>query len=293
MLLYGSNCLSENVIDPKIIPLWEGIRLLLNRMAEALQYFDISIFQEPAESPADNLSLVKWINKILLACCDALLISVDRYHYSYRTRWQIFQQVYPEFFDHAFREFPQFLPTLEKAYEFKLYGPKNSAGYTNRTTVSLWFDTAEICDQVFRFVLEEDLGMKFGTYVEFSNKYSNHPEVRCKYNYYRLGCVYLPLYENLICMARMMKFRRRLPLRSLNKLSTPWHHYVFSLIPVIYFGLSRDGAIEMNMLQKVRETLRAVESLRPSSEDSFAEWQYLKERLVRLWYYICYGKPIS
>jgi len=94
-------------------------------------------------------------------------------------------------------------------------------------------------------------------------------------------------------MARMMKFRRRLPLRSLNKFSTPLHHYVFSLIPVIYFGLSRDGAIEMSMLQKVRETLRAVESLRPSSEDSFAEWQYLKERLVRLWYYICYGKSIS
>lgn len=293
VLLYGKNYLSENLIDPRTIPLWEAIRLLFNRMAEALQHFDISIFQKPGDVHVEDLKLIKWISKILLACSDVLLISIGRYHYSYRIRWQVFQQEYPKHFDNAFREFPQFLPTVQRAYEFKIYGPRDFAVHTNRKTIKFWFDAAEIYDKIFRFILDEDLGVKFGTYSEFPEKYLNHPKVRHEYNYYRLGPVYLPVYENLIYTVRMAKWGRTPPLRSLGKITIPWHHLIFSMIPLIFFSLARDGTINTNMLPKARETMRFIRSLRPMSEDPLKEWEYLRENTVQSWYYICYGKLLS
>lgn len=290
ILLYGKNYLSENLIDPRTIPLWEGISLLFNRIAEALQYFDVCIFQKLGDALVEDLNLIKWISKIVLACSDALLISVGKYHYSYRIRRQVLQQEYPEYFSCTFRGFPQFLPMVQKAYEFKLYGPKNSAAYTNRDTIKFWFDAVEICDKVFRFILQKDLGMNFRTYLEFPEKYLNHSKVRHEYNYYRLGPVYLPVYENLIYTVRMTRWGRTPPLRSLNKITIPWHHLIFSMIPVIFFSLSRDGRINTNMLQKARETMRFIRSLRPMIEDPLKEWEYLKKNTVRLWYYICYGE---
>jgi len=290
MLLYGKNYLSENLIDPRTIPLWEGISLLFNRMAEALQYFDVCIFQKLGDALAENLNLIKWINKILLACADALLISVGKYHYSYRTRRQVLQQEYPEYFSCAFRGFPQFLPMFQKAYEFKLYGPKNSPVYTNRDTIKFWFDAAEICDKVFRFILQKDLGMNFRTYLEFPEKYLDHSKVRHKYNFYRLGFVYLPICENLIYTVKMIKWRRTPPLRCLSKLTIPWHHLVFSILPVIFFSLSKNVTLDAKMLQEARRVIGFLKSIKPVLKDPFEEWRYLKENTVRLWYYICYGK---
>ena len=77
-ILYGQNLLKKNILKPQDISLWEGIKLLLNRMAE---YFTLSLSD-------DSKLLVKsnWMNKILLACGDILLLHSRQYHYSYQER---------------------------------------------------------------------------------------------------------------------------------------------------------------------------------------------------------------
>ena len=83
-VIYGKNYLEKiPSFKPEDIPIWEGIRLLLNRMAEALEHFSI-------DNPSDET--VFWCDKIILACQDALLLTIGRYTPSYRERNKIFTE---------------------------------------------------------------------------------------------------------------------------------------------------------------------------------------------------------
>ena len=274
-VIYGDNYLHwAPEIKPEDIPLWEGIRLIFNRVAEALKYFSIN-----GISPQEEPKLAYWTSKILIACQDALLLSIRKYHPSYRARNKIFQTAFALHFHELKEEIPELLPLTTKATNYKL-NPKNNI--YNKTITELWFDTQKICDKVFRYVIKKDMRITFNTYSEFQEKYLKHPKI--KHEYYN-GLFSSPIYRNLMTSFRSHKY---LSLKLIKRFRTPWKHIIYSSIPLSYFSLSRNGYVDRSQLKYLRDTILLFRKLRPESDDDYKEWEYLKNQLVNLWYDICY-----
>ena len=170
-IAFGENILKRLPdIGPQDIPLWEGIRLMLNRMAGALECVALD------EHERDKS--IYWINKVLFACQDALLLSLKQYHYSYRERNSIFRESFPRHFKELHNRLPHFLPLVSKATDHKLKPARDN--YSQQVT-RLWFDTAEICDAVFKYVIEKDMGITFDNHLEFQESYLKHPKIKGQY----------------------------------------------------------------------------------------------------------------
>ena len=271
----------ENILEriPRIesgdIPLWEGIRLMFNRMAESLKYF-------PTDGQ-DRDESIYWINKVIFACQDALLLSTKQYHYSYKTRNLRFQEAFPNQFSELNERLPKFLPLASRATDYKLRVRKDA--YPEDLT-ELWFDAAEICDTVFRYIIKQDMNITFDTYEEFQGKYLKHPNVRCRYY---LGIISSPIFRNITTTIRMVKSDSCMfpPSQLMMKFRTPWRHIVYSLIPLVYFGLSRQGEVNDFHLKQVRDTLSLFKRLKPQSQSPVEEWGYMKEQTIDLWHTLC------
>ncbi len=284
-LKYGSRVVfGENILDrlPEIkaqdIPLWEGLRLMFNRMAASLKYY-------PAGSKdMERSEAIYWINKVIIACQDALLLSVGTYHYSYKARSLAFQEMFPRRFGKLGERIPGILLLASKAAEYKL--KPNKDAYPGNIA-ELWFDAAEICDQVFRYIVKEDLGISFDSYVEFQRKYLKHPNIRKKYY---LGVISSPVAQNLFSTMRMIaNYSCRFPSPKLiQHIRTPWKHIVYSIIPLVYFAISPSGEIDELQLEQARDTLSLFKKLKPKQPDPWQEWEFLREQAAEVWHTLCY-----
>ncbi len=263
-------------IKPQDIPLWEGIRLMLNRIAAALNYF-------PADGRGRDESIY-WINKVIFACQDALLLSVRQYHSSYSSRNLLFQELFPRHFSELNRRLPRFLSLASRATDYKLRPSKDAYP---EDLPELWFDAAEICDQVFRYVIEKDMNITFDTCAEFQKRYQGHPKVRGEYY---LGITSLPVFHNATTALRMLTHDScRFPLPGLiARFRTPWKHIVYSTIPLVYFGLSREGEVSEPQLRQARNTISLFKRLEPQKQDPVEEWRYIKGQTLELWHTLCY-----
>ncbi len=275
-VVYGENILERIPrIESGHIPLWEGIRLIFNRMAEALRYF-------PADGQARDESIF-WINKVIFACQDTLLLLTKQYHYSYRTRSLRFQQIFPGQFSELNKRLPKFLSLASRATDYKLRAGKD--GYPEDLS-DLWFDTTEICDTIFRYIVKRDLDIAFDSYLAFQREYLRHPKV--KGDYY-LGIISSPIFHNITAAIKMITNSSYIfpPPQLVVKLRIPWRHIIYSVLPLVYFGLSRQGEISGSHLQQARDTISLFKRLKPKKESPAEEWKYIKEQTVDLWHILC------
>ena len=275
-VVYGENILERMPkIEADDIPVWEGIRLMFNRMVEALRYFPIG--QQGREES------IYWINKVIFACQDVLLLSIKQYHYSYKERNIRFQQVFPKYFSELNKMLPKFLDLATKATEYKL-----SAGTTHypEDLTGLWFNVAEICDTIFTYIIKKDMNIVFDSYEEFQERYLKHPGLKGKYY---LGVIASPIFHNIVTGLKITGAGPgRFPsVRLALKLRTPWQHIVYSLIPLVYFGLSRDGEVNMPLVRQARDTLLLFKKLNPQNQSPLEEWGYIKDETINLWQRLC------
>jgi len=271
-VIYGKNYLDTIPnFNQNEIPLWEGLRLLFNRMAEALQYFS-------REKPSDEM--VFWTDKIIIACQDALLLSLGKYHYSFGKRNKMFQHLFPRHFIELNKNLPTFLEISKQATERKLYGTRN-----DDDPIGYWFDAAEICDAVFRFVIEKDMGITFNTYLEYHDKYMMYQNAKL-----HSGFLSGPIRQNLRSIVKMWIFGYELPIvKLMQRIMTPWRHAVYSMIPLVYFSLSKGEEIDYDMLEKIKNNMilfnQSNDHVQKSTE---AEWVHFKKQMLDLWHIICY-----
>lgn len=264
-LIYGKNYL-EKIPDfkAKDIPLWEGIRLLFNRMSAALKHF-----------PKNNSPTIESIfqtYKVVLACQDALLLSTGNYHPSYAIRNQMLQKLFPKYFSDLNKQLPMFLPLTIAATDCKLKGRISLQDATG-----LWFDVAEICDKIFRYLIKKDIGMEFSDYLEFQEKYlqnsglNSHTQARLSF----------PLYQNIVSFIKMfMSSRGSISYRIARKIWTPWSRMVYSVIPLAYFSFSRDGSVNQAYLRRAREVLSCFGELK--GQDASEMPEFIAEEIYRL-----------
>lgn len=270
-VIYGKNYLDKLPdFKPEEIPLWEGIRLLFNRMVESLEHFS---FEKPTEE------MVFWTDKIVLACQDVLLLSIGRYDSSYKIRSTLLQKLFPLYFNELNKELPNFLPLALKATRHKLNPEKDN--YKESIT-ERWFDAAEMCDKVFRYVIKKDMGITFDTYLEFHEKYLKHPKIGNEYYNELLSS---PIYRNMMTLPGSYRF---LSLNVIKWCRIPWKHIIYSVIPILYFSLSRNGNIHKSQLKQARNTLSVFKKINQPNENVSEEWKYLKNQTFELWYHTCY-----
>lgn len=215
--LYGDDLRTKkSFLDPEFIPLWEGLRLLFNRMAEFA-----TAFHDGAESEQ-----IKAFNKIKIACGDAVLVTIHKYHYLYRQRWDNLREYWEEIQKRNPALKDDHFEFIRKGYAWKLVPQENLVAMSNSDYGRL----SEIVGIIFRYVTNLDMNITFIDSNEFSQKYLESPKL--KKEYYK-GISGHPLMQNLISF-----LQRRIPLKIyLNNIGSQQSliHQVYAYIPGIFF----------------------------------------------------------
>lgn len=267
--LYGEHLLNRGpVIDPGSFDAWVGLRLMLNRMAESLDYC--------APTTTDWAGL-RWVNKTLLSCADAILIVHGLYHFSYAERGRRFADLVPQL--GAVTAQANTLPDLvRRATAFKL---RPSLQVYPEPLPVLWHQVQQICAAALSYVIGKYLGFFYDDYAEFPQLYLSALEHRRKRDQRSL----LPAHvsQNLLLMLKFVRARRAPPIGILTHAALPVWQIVYSTIPLLFLGSS--GTV----LQEARRWLGQVTRLDPPRAEYKAEWNYLRGRAVQAWRDLCYG----
>ncbi len=243
--LYG-NDIRTNVSysDPSRIPLWEGLRLVFNRMAE----FAIA-FQN-----GNNNQKIKALNKIKIACGDAILITINKYHYLYSQRlgnlqeyrWEI-QKRNPALKD-------KHIEFIKEGYAWKLFPQENSVAI-NKVDYEQLYEVVEI---VFKYIIFLDMNISFIDYDKFANEYLKNNKL--KKDYYKEFHGH-PLVQNTVkLLQKRISFRTFL---DNVRCSQSLIHQAYSLVPKIFFEqldhLIREQSVSLS--GKDKGTLQMYERL--------------------------------
>ena len=138
----------------------------------------------------------------------------------------------------------------------------------------------EVCDKVFRYVIEKDMGFTFNTYLEFQENYLSHPNIIKKY-YQRLSGS--PIYQNLVSFAIMWISSRKCPsLKMLANIKIPWIHLAYSAIPLVYFSISREWKINKPQLRQAGNTLKLFTDFH-TYQYNLSAWDHLKDITYQTW----------
>lgn len=274
--LYGQDLLcSCPQIDPKDIPLESGITLILNRMAESLDRLPCSA--EAVRST--RLEQLVWMNKTILACADALLLSAGSYHYSYRARGRRFAAIARQKFAPLVAKMPAMVDLVARATEFKirpdldLY-PEDPAG--------TWPEVAAMADVVFRCLMEQQHAPGFA--------YAEYPDLCLDLARGRQGQgpgsrQFLSLLAGRMVEGIKYLEQRHLPSSILFSPYSAWQ-VVYALVPVLFQSCFSEE--QARLMSAIRRWLGLLMKLDPPSPDPRAEWNYMRERLTWSWRVFCY-----
>jgi len=175
------------------IPVWEGVRLLFNRMAELAGELCRTGGPEPG-------ALGKAVDKLLIACGDAMLLADGGYEPLYRTRMAALAERFANGGACSRGLAPDQCEAILGAYRAKLHGPER----TPREITGSIAPALDISDRVFRGVLGGEMGMTLDDPTAVGAKYLSYPGlVRCGRTSARLA--------NFVGLLKHLRRRRPLP----------------------------------------------------------------------------------
>jgi len=256
------------------VPHWEGIRLILNRMAESVNYV--------SRSEGEKEDMIYWTDKVLLACQDALLIINDHYNESYKKRNEIFAEFFPESLPELCQEIPDFPSLTSDATYRKLCGSSYSGNQEE-----YWFRVLAICDKVLRYIIFNEMGFEFKDYIDFQQKY-----IKCVCNYVCTNRLEL-LRQNACITVKSVLVKRNLCTNVILKPFTPWRHVAYSMIPLLYFSQTQGFSVKKEYLDHIREiALKECNLVSPAECRYFEKSNnpydsFEKDIVVSLWEQYC------
>ncbi|MEM2507143.1 MAG: hypothetical protein QXF61_08900 [Nitrososphaeria archaeon] len=263
-VIYGKNYLEKiPSFKPEDIPLWEGIKLILNRMAEALEHFS-------PHRPTDEM--VFWTDKIVLACQDALLLTIGKYTPSYKERNRIFKESISKFNFSCVQALANF---AVDATNRKL----NTLNSTPHDKERYWFQVSRICDEVLRYIVKVGYDIDFSDWLEFQKKYVN-----LSLKDYTTLPFNNALFQNFFRFLKKWVVKYDLPnLKMIIKPHIKWDHMVYSHIPLVYFGI-QENRVESKYLEKVANFLQLLGYYKIQVNScSFEEWMRIRESFINVW----------
>lgn len=167
-VIYGSDLTARLFpVSPSAISLWEGFKLVFNRMAEFLVVYNpcCQPFQEMISNNLRNLYLRRANDKLLLALQSLILISSQKYVSPLcRVQYCIFKKIYTKEFKQLYKKHPIFLKLVKEAIDRIIKGyslPRDKIAYLEIEK------TAEITNEVLHEVAKKSMDLEFETYTEF------------------------------------------------------------------------------------------------------------------------------
>lgn len=145
------------------IPVWEGVRLLFNRMAELAG-------EVCCKGGADPGPLGKAVDKLLIACGDAMLLAGGGYEPLYRTRLAALAERFENDRTCCFGLTRDDREAILDAYRAKLHGPWK----TPREITESIAPALDISDRVFRGVLGGEMGAVLDDVASVPATYLSH-----------------------------------------------------------------------------------------------------------------------
>ncbi len=279
--LYGQELLKQApVINPTQISARAGIRLLINRMTEALHYA-----AHPELDKSNRLETIRWMNKLILACAESLLLLWKAYHYSYAERGRRFANKYAEFADTLPPDAALLPELVERATRFKL---RPAPDIYPENVGNMWPQIISVVDAAFSHLMAQELGITYADYTQFPEQFLKHPQVQKSYNLYRLWPLPTPLDQKLINAVKYLRKKQLPPAGYWTHFSITANLIVFGLAPVLFLGTSRGtdlGAINV----EVRKWLTLIGYSQPFLSNPQAEWNNLYHYLLWAWKNFCYN----
>lgn len=273
IVLYGAPfARPQSSIDPCKLDIWDGLRLMLNRMAESLPY---------VSQTHKDWQTLHWINKVFLSCAEALLIVHKQYHFSYAERGRRFVALVPELtpMGHQATHLPDM---IARATAFKL---RPSLEWYSESLPLLWQQVKPAVDVALRYVIETYLTFSFDTYAEFPERYLGRLRAQGKLGRSWIRPLPAPFSQNLFLSLRLLRDGRVPFLGLITHATYPAYQIVFSVIPLLFLWNGEDSA----PLREARYWLKQVCRLKISGAASWTEWDYLRMCAVQAWKDFCYG----
>ncbi len=269
--LYGQQLLNQRPdIDPRTLDLWSGLRLLLNRMAESLDRLP--------QTDKDWEGL-RWINKTVLSCAEVLLVFHGRYHFTYAERGRRFADLISEL-DGVVAQASHLPDLVCRATAFKL---RPSLDLYPEPMPLMWDQVKQVCDVTLRHVVKKYLGFSFDSYAEFPSQYLSQLRMQNKIMENPFKPLPAPISQNLLLILKLLRDRRRPPLRLITSPTNPAYQIVFSVVPLAFL----EGNDEV--LKEARRWLGKVRALDAPRAEHQAEWDYLQASTLKAWKDFCYG----
>ncbi len=271
-VIYGRDLLQEAPeIDPDCILMESGLQLMLNRMAEAIHHLP-----EPDGRSRNEWQSIYWINKLILACVESLLLYWGHYHYSYGERGRRFSMLAEKRLSFMGDEAQTLYHLGQRATDFKIRPGREL--YPEPLQSVAW-QAVTICERVFCYLALQEWE------VTIDDPYAPYPE---QYLQAQVDCLGSFSYQRaLYKLLDTYKYvrTRQLPLNLLT--ANTAGEVVYSVVPLLFLGWCQPDATLFSITKLARQQLSKVSFLPPPLHDARAEWQQLCERMLILWKNFC------
>jgi len=275
-LIWGDRkILHENKIDSNNIPIWEGMRLIFNRIGGIIK-----------EKQQYNISETKYkyaLSKSFISCGDAVLLSLNRYNCLYYDRYQTIKEIKGEKVLHS--DFELVLSEnewelIEQAYYHKLFG-KEIENYSLTELESILKD---IIKKVLIYISQIELGFTFNNVSDFSSYYLKSKKIRNDYTNYQIRSksFFNTYYDNLIHIIKLRNNGCKFILKLLKFINIPFEQIVYCLLLVVYFNV--------NDLTKKKSVISEFYNLFYKLEKSNLNEKLVFKNVIKLWNTFCIGQ---
>ncbi len=285
MTLHGDHLLNQGPpVEPERIPPKDGIRLLNNRMAEAMNRWPGTTL-----ASLDRLESIRRLVKVVLACEESLLLAWGAYHFSYAERDRRFaalalQQMQTT--DFSPRDVGTFVTLVRQATAFKLVP---ALQLYPRDLGESWPQVIHIADITFRHLVKANLGLTFDSYSQFLDQFLHHPQARLAYNLYRIPLLPAPFDQKLVNAIKHLRQHHWPPRGFFVHPRVTDNQIVFAVIPALFMSLATaDGGAEVaEVTRAVRYWLEVIGNVAGPSSDPEAERDILRRRTMQAWHDFC------
>lgn len=267
-VLYGRDVLeAAPSIEPACISVASGLQLMLNRMAEALHYLP-----EPGGTTANEWESIFWINKLVLACIESLLVSWGQYHYSYRERGRRFPLVAMGRLGFMGDEAEALCGFAERATQFKLRSARELYPEPLDGTTA---QVVSMCSRVFSHLAAQEWALT----ADSSDP--GYPE-----QYLRSQVNRLTAFSQLRALYKLLDVyrylhTRRLPLNLFSPNTAS--EVIYSIVPLLFAVWGQPETALPPLLQVARRHMRRISPIPQPAASTRAEWHQLCEQMLMLW----------
>jgi len=270
-ILWGEDFISGSLpIDPDQIPLRDGMKLILNRMAESLFYMSLD-----DNRTDESLVPYHWINKTILACAECLLLHWKEYHYSYEERGRRFARLAVDHLDFMGAQKETMIGLVNRATDFKLR-PRTDIYQDN--IHDTWNQVIPACDSVFRYLMSQGFDISFENFADYPHRFLNwqaaHSPHRSDISFWQL---------KLLEVYRAISAHRH-PQKASSEFEAS--DIVYSAVPLLFFGYASEK--DSKVLAAARHWLGKLERLEAPSTNQKIEWDYLRQVTTKFWKVYCY-----